>query len=397
MRRNTLNEGFYEDSYEKGLEKDRNRGHHWGVPGISGTYKKPKFDSKSKSWPCSKYQNAEGLKITMNRLEDLWENLEKIFHHGSTEDERDVKALKTMWPKYVREYNAFMKKAKETGCLNYDKEKNEMRFISLSGDLRDFNELYKMYNPYFGYYVSMAMKKGGDTSWAQILNWSEENYDIKTILGENYKGKFVYKVSPLNYRGKLNESVSKNLSLTVKSEQRLNRKQLFERVSAYLMKKYQIFVENVEVEAEAELEPGFLKSLHHIVDFTFPVFDVTKRKIQDGDGLNDVEIKNFIDVILSEDISDMLGSSETLSKRIQSKFKELEAKNAKIFRIYRDGIALNTFVKDVCDVKDTSSVDFYKGSYAESINQLSKLDIPGCQVKSLSCEKDYCLVLVIEK
>ena len=397
MRKNTLNEGFYEDSYEKGLEKDRERGYNWGVAGISGTYKKPKFDSKSKNWTGSKYQNAKGLKIAMNRLEDLWENLEKVFFHGSTEDERDVKTLKVMWPKYVREYNSFMKKAKETGCLTYDKEKDEMRFVSLSGDLREFNELFNMYNPYFGRYVSLAMQKGGDITWAQILRWSEENYDIKTILGENYKGKFVYKVNPLNYRGKLNESINKNLSLTVKSEQRLNRKQLFERVSAYLMKKYQIFVENVEVEAGAELEPGFLRALHHIVDFTFPVFDVTKRKVQDGEGLNDEEIKKFIDIILSEDISEMLGSSEPLSKRVQSKFKDLESKNAKIFRIYRDGIALDTFVKEVCGVKDSSSVDFYKGSYSESINQLARLDIPGCQVKSLSCEKDYCLVLVIEK
>ena len=93
----------------------------------------------------------------------------------------------------------------------------------------------------------------------------------------------------------------------------------------------------------------------------------------------------------------MLGSAETLSKRIQSKFKDLEAKNAKIYRIYRDGIALDTFVKNICGVEDTSSVDFYKGSYSESIKELSKLDIPGCQVKSLSCEKDYCLVLYIEK
>lgn len=397
MRKNTLNEGFYEDAYNKGLEKDRKQGYYGGTRGISGNLKKPNFDSKSKNWPHCIYHNASGLKITMSRLEDLWENLEKVFEGGSTDDKEDVKTLKTLFPKYVREYNSFMRKAKEMGCLSYDKEKNDMSYVNLSGDLIKFNEIFRMYNPYFGKYVHIAMNRGGDVTWKEILGWDESNYDTKTILGENFKGKFVYKVNPVNYRGKLNESKSKNLCLTVKSEQRLNRKQLFERVSAYLMKKYQIFVENVDVEAGAELEPGFLKALHHIVDFTFPVFDIFKRKVQEGEGLNDIEIKNFIDVILSEDISEMLGSAETLSKRIQSKLKDLEVKNAKIYRIYRDGIALDTFVKNICGVEDTSSVDFYKGSYSESIKELSKLDIPECQVKSLSCEKDYCLVLYIEK
>ena len=211
------------------------------------------------------------------------------------------------------------------------------------------------------------------------------------VLKEN-DGKFIYKITPVKYNGILKESKSNN-NIIIKSSNRLNRKSVFEKASKYFKKNYKVVLETVDVEASAELEPGFLKALHKIVNITFPVFNVYQRKIEEAEDMNDVEIKNFIDVLLSEDISEMLGSSESLSKRVQSKIKSLDEKNGRLYRIYKDGVALDTFFKKVCG--EGVGNEAVSGTVQETLKSVKNLET--CDVRFILGAKEYCLALVTEK
>ena len=222
-----------------------------------------------------------------------------------------------------------------------------------------------------------------------MLDTVDDIANIKDVLKEN-DGKFVYKITPVKYKGILKESKNGN-TISIKSENRLNRREVFEKTQKYFNKKYKVLIESIDVEASAELEPGFLKALHKIVNITFPVFDVYQRKIEDSEDMNDVEIKSFIDVLLSEDISEMLGSSESLSSRIQNKIKALEEKDGKVYRIYKDGVAIDTFLKSICK-EDGMDI---KGSTQETL-KLAK-NLKNCEVRFILNTKDYCLAFVTSK
>lgn len=221
----------------------------------------------------------------------------------------------------------------------------------------------------------------------------DDKENIKEVLKEN-AGKFVYKITPVKVKGTLKESKNNNV-ISLKSETRLNRREVFEKVSKYFNKKYQIFVESVDVEASVDLEPNFLKTLHKIVNFTFPVFNVYQRKIEEGENMNEIEVKSLIDVLLSEDISEMLGSSESLSKRIHSKITNLDEKNAKVYRIYKDGVAIDEFMNKVCGANSSEIKNLYKGSVQETLRSIKETNDK--VVRFIINQKNYCLALVSEK
>ena len=223
-----------------------------------------------------------------------------------------------------------------------------------------------------------------------MLNTVDDKANINDVLKEN-DGKFVYKITPVKYNGILKEGKLPS-TISIKSQTRLNRREVFEKTQKYFGKKYKLFIESIDVEASAELEPSFLKALHKIVNITFPTYDIYQRKIENGDDMNDVEIKSLIDVLLSEDISEMLGSSESLSKRIQSKIKSLEEKDGKLYRIYKDGVALNTFFQNICGEKEQ---DLHKGSTQETLSSVRNLK--NCEVRLILNTKDYCLAFVNSK
>ena len=222
-----------------------------------------------------------------------------------------------------------------------------------------------------------------------MLNTVDDIANIKDVLKEN-DGKFVYKITPVKYKGILKESKNGN-TISIKSENRLNRREIFEKTQKYFNNKYKVLIESIDVEASAELEPEFLKALHKIVNITFPVFDVYQRKIEDSEDMNDVEIKSFIDVLLSEDISEMLGSSESLSSRIQNKIKTLEEKDGKVYRIYKDGVGIDTFFKSICKEEGMD----IKGNTQETL-KLAK-NLKNCEVRFILNTKDYCLAFVTTK
>ena len=117
------------------------------------------------------------------------------------------------------------------------------------------------------------------------------------------------------------------------------------------------------------------------------------RNIENAEEMNDVEIKSFIDVLLSEDISEMLGSSESLSKRVQSKIKSLDEKNGRLYRIYKDGVALDTFFKKVCG--ESVGNEIISGTIQETLKSIKNLKT--CDVRFIFGAKNYCLALVTEK
>ena len=226
-----------------------------------------------------------------------------------------------------------------------------------------------------------------------MLDTVDDIANIKDVLKEN-DGKFVYKITPVKYKGILKESRNGN-TISIKSQSRLNRREVFEKTQKYFSKKYNVIIESIDVEASADLEPGFLKALHKIVNITFPTFNVYQRKIEDAEDMNDIEVKSLIDVLLSEDISEMLGSSESLSTRIQNKIKSLEEKDGKVYRIYKDGIALDTFFKNVCK-EESVGKDAVKGSTNETL-KLDAKNLKNCDVKLILNTKDYCLAFVSSK
>lgn len=213
---------------------------------------------------------------------------------------------------------------------------------------------------------------------------------------ESYKVSYVYRVSPVKYKGRLNEN-KKNLSIKISSENRLNRKQILEKTQKYFIKKYNIFIESLDVTATGEVTGNSLKLIHNVIESSIPTFDVYQSHIEDGEPLNKSEAKKLIDNILSGDISDMIGSSESMMSRVKSKLHDLEERVGKVYRIYRDGVALNTFIKKVCKIERTRELNFYGNNIKETLKMIASVPESACDVNLISCEKDYCLVLVIEK
>lgn len=213
---------------------------------------------------------------------------------------------------------------------------------------------------------------------------------------ESYNVSYVYRITPVKYNGKLNEN-KKNLSIKIKSENRLNRKQILEKSQKYFKKNYGIFVESLDVTANGEVTGNSLKLLHNVIESTIPTFDVYDRKVVDGESLNSAEAKKLIDNILTGDITEMIGSSQSMMERVVSKIKELEKNIAKVYRVYKDGVALDTFIKKVCKIERTKELEFYGNNIKETLKMISSVPEVTCDVNLISCEKDYCLVLVIEK
>lgn len=404
MKKSLIEEGFYRDTHSKANDKlNPEKGEYSFVPS-SGYKSVPEFDKTRKfntKGSIYGYNNIKkGIKTAISRLEDIWFNIEKLLYRGDTTNREDVKNVKSFWSKYVREFNSLMKKMKKTGDLEIsDEKKMGHGHVNIGGDLRDFRSWFNDYNPYFGVWVEKSMKKGdsnGGQTWGEVLNWNPENYDIDTIIGDSYNCSYVYRITPAKYCGVLKENV-KDIIIKIKSPKRLNRKQIFEKAQKYIKKNYGLFVESIDVEASGEVDGGFMKTIRHIVNITFPVYEVYNRKIENGEEMNGVEVKSFIDNILSDDISDMIGSDEDMTTRIKGRLKDLEKRAGKVYRIYKDGVAIDTFVKKVCDNVSDSSVDFFKGgSVQETLKALQNASME-VEVKFISCEKDYCLALVVEK
>ena len=229
-----------------------------------------------------------------------------------------------------------------------------------------------------------------------MKNHSSESRICENKNNESYKVSYVYRISPVKYSGKLNEN-KKGLSIKIVSENRLNRKQILEKTQKYFKKKYDIFVESLDVTATGEVSGDSLKLIHNVIESTIPTFDVYDRKVVDGESLNGVEAKNLIDNILTGDITEMLGSSQSMMERVKSKLKELEEKVAKVYRVYKDGVALDTFIKKVCKLERDEELNFYGNNIKETLKMVASIPESACDVNLISCEKDYCLVLVIEK
>lgn len=404
MKKRLIEEGFYRDTYSKAIDKlDPERGEYSFVPS-SGYESVPEFDKSRKfNTKCSIYgynNSKKGIKTAISRLEDIWYNIEKLLFRGDTTKREDVKNAKSFWSKYVREFNSLMKKMKETGDLEIsDEKKMSYGHVNIGGDLIEFRSWFNNYNPYFGKWVERSMDRGdsnGGQTWREVLNWNPENYDVDTIIGDSYNCSYVYRITPAKYCGVLKENV-KDIAIKIKSPKRLNRKQIFEKAQKYIKKKYGLFVESIDVEASGEVDSSFMRTIRHVVNITFPVYEVFNRKIENGEEMNGAEVKSFIDNILSDDISDMIGSNEDMTTRIKGRLKDLEKRAGKVYRIYKDGVAITTFIKKVCGNVSDSSVNFFKGgSVQETLKALQNASME-VEVKFISCERDYCLALVVEK
>lgn len=207
----------------------------------------------------------------------------------------------------------------------------------------------------------------------------EDNFVIKS---------YNYKIKPIDCE-------CRNKSIILKSKKSLKAEEIFEMASNYYNKNG-FLIESIEVNRTNDLEPGFLRAVHSVVGNIIPVEQVYKKIIEPSESLNETEIKNLIDTILSDDISDMIGSSESISTRLKEKLMSLEKKGAKAYRIYKDGVAIDTFIKNVCGIKETEDT-LYKENTKETIKSISSFSSSKCNVSLISCEKDYCLVLAEEK
>ena len=404
MKKRMIKEGFYKDTYSKAIDKLRPEDGEYSFIHSTGYKSTPVFDKTRKfNTIATKYANntkKKGIKIAISRLEDIWHNIQRVFFRGDTTNREDVKNVKSFWSKYVREFNSLMKELKESGDLVIsDEKKLSFGNVKIGGDLKDFDYWFNKYNPYVGSWIKESMNRGnsnGGQTWGEVLNWNPENYEFESIIGDSYDYSYVYRVTPVRYRGVLKENV-KDITIKIKSTNRLNRKQIFEKSQRYIKKNYRLFVESIDVTATGEVSGDSLKLIHNVIESSFPTYDVYERNIEEGDYLNKIEAKKLIDNILAGDITDMIGSSESMMKRVVSNLKELEDRGARVYRIYKDGFALGTFIKKVCKVKRTKELEFYGDNIKETLKMIASVPEAACDVNLISNEKDYCLVLVVEK
>ena len=217
----------------------------------------------------------------------------------------------------------------------------------------------------------------------------EEKFQEMMLEDSSIVKSYNYKIKPIGCCQNVK-------SITLKSKFALNAEEIFEKASDYFNKSLGLLIESIEVDRTNDLEPEFIRVVHSIVENTIPVEQVYKKIIEPSESLNSVEIKNLIDTILSEDISDMIGSSESISSRLKEKLKTFEKNNTKAYRIYKDGEAIDTFVKNVCGIK-VKETGLYKENIKETIKSISSISSSKCNVTLISCEKDYCLVLAEAK